>query len=134
MWGHAPISPRHQVNKTRNIFLCFLACSAVDVLNKNFYLAFDDQQTIERVYWTGQSFTFLCYVVFIWYVGAYLYTTFKDKWTLLLKLAALNWIAFAVSDFIDEITGSASDVVWFEYGAFIITIILTIREWKRHVT
>lgn len=116
---------------TKKIFLCFLACSAVDIFNKNFYLAFTDEEVVKKIYWSGQSFSFLCYVVFIWYVSTVLFKYFKDNWSLLLKLAALNWIAFAVSDFIEEITGGASDVYFFEYLAFAVTILLTVREWKR---
>lgn len=119
---------------SRRLFWCMIACFAVDVFNKNFYLSFSDPKTVERVYWTGQSFSFLCYVTFVWAAGAYLYSIVKDKWTLLLKLAALNYIVFAITDFIDEVTGQAGEVLWVEYGALVITIILTIRAWKKHMT
>lgn len=115
----------------KKIFFAFLICSAVDVFNKNFYLAFSDTETVKKIYWSGQSFSFLCYVVFIWYVSMTLHTILKDNWSLLLKLATLNWIAFAISDFIDEVTGHASDVYLLEYGAFAITIWLTITAWNR---
>jgi len=120
------------VTPSKKIFLAFIFCSAVDVFNKNFYLAFDGEETVSKIYWTGQSFTFLVYVSFIAYVSAYLHRTLKDNWSLLFKLASLNWIAFAIGDFIDEATGHAPDVYLFEYLAFGVAIALTIREWRRH--
>ncbi len=119
--------------KTRGLFIGCIVCVLVDVLNKNLYLTFEDAHTSEKVYWIGQSFTFLAYIVFIWYVAYNIYRIQKDKWSLALKLASLNWIAFAVNDLIDECLGKASEIIVIEYLAFIITIALTIREWKKHM-
>ena len=120
--------------KSRTIFFCFIACVLIDVLNKHLYLTFSDAHTSTKVYWTGQSISFLAYIVFIRLVAVKLYLTYKDRWTLLLKLAALNWIAFAVGDLADEVFGFYAHATFGEYIAFIITIGLTIREWKKHTT
>ena len=120
--------------RTKAIFVCFILVVLIDVLGKNLYLAFDDAHTSAKVYWIGQSVTFLAYIVFVWYVAYNIYRIQKDKWTLAFKLASLNWIAFAVNDLIDEVFGKASEVVIIEYVAFIITIALTIRQWKKHLT
>ena len=120
--------------KIKAVFICFILVVLIDVLNKNLYLAFEDAHTSTKAYWIGQSITFLAYIVFIWYVAYNIYRTTKDKWALAFKLASLNWIAFAVNDLIDEVFGKASEVVIIEYVAFIITIALTIRQWKKHLT
>ena len=119
--------------KTRDLFFGFIVCVLIDVLNKNLYLTFEDAHTSEKVYWIGQSVTFTAYIVFIWYVAYNIYRIQKDKWTLALKLASLNWIAFAVNDLVDESLGQYSETIILEYLAFIITIALTIREWKKHM-
>jgi len=120
--------------KTKAIFLCFILVVLFDVLNKNLYLAFEDAHTSTKAYWIGQSVTFLAYIVFIWYVAYNIYRIQKDKWTLAFKLASLNWIAFAVNDLVDECLGQQGETIVLEYVAFIITIALTIREWKKHTT
>lgn len=117
----------------KKIFIYFLVALSVDVINKNLYLAFSDAHTSEKVYWTGQSFTFLCYIVFIWIVSKKIYSLDQNKWTFFFKISALNWIAFAVNDLFDEVFGEASVFNLLEYVAFIITIGLTIREWKKYI-
>ncbi len=118
---------------TKRLFVYFLVVVLIDVLNKHLYLAFSDAHTLEKVYWTGQSVSFLAYIVFIWIVAKHIYSIQKDKWTLLLKLSALNWIAFGVNVLTDELMGEASQISILEYAAFIITIGLTIREWQKHI-
>jgi len=117
----------------KKILIYFLIAIGVDVVNKNLYHAFSDAHTLEKVYWIGQSFTFLCYIVFIWIVSKKIYSTDQNKWTFLFKISALNWIAFAVNDLVDEVLGEASEFYLFEYIAFIITIALTIKEWKKYI-
>lgn len=117
----------------KNLFIVFLIVIAFDVLNKNLYLAFADAHTSTKVYWLGQSMTFVGYIILVRLLAHKMYSISKDKWSLIFKLAALNWIAFGINDVFDEVFGSATETVVLEYFAFIITIPLTIIEWRKHI-
>lgn len=117
----------------RTLFIWFLVAILIDILNKNVYLAFLDAHTSNEVYWIGQSVSFLAYIIFIRMLASKLYSMDKNRWTFILKIAALNWIGFAVNDLFDELFGTYTDVVVLEYFAFIITIPLTILEWRKYI-
>lgn len=115
----------------KRLFICFLSVIAVDIANKNLYHLFTDQTLIERVYWTGQSVSFLCYCGFIYLLTSKINSLTKSGYAFLMKIASLNWIAFAVGDLIDELTQTYQKSSVIEYGFFLLTIPYTIYLWKR---
>lgn len=99
-------------------------------MNKNLYHLFEGEM-VERVYWTGQSVSFLGYCILVYLLARKINSLTGSGYAFLLMAASLNWIAFAVGDLIDEVTSTYAKSSIFEYVVFLITIPYTVYLWKR---
>lgn len=115
----------------KRLFWLAITCFAVDMANKNLYLLFGDEETIKRVYWTGQSLTFLCIYFYVYLQARKINQLTRSGYAFATMIAAMNWIAFAVGDLIDELTQTYQKSSIIEYGFFLLTIPYTIYLWKR---
>lgn len=114
----------------KQLFICFMGVVAVDIVNKNLHHCFAGDM-VNKVYWIGQSVTFLCYCVFAYLCAKKLNGLTRSGYAFLLMVTTMNWIAFAVGDLVDEITLTYTRSSIFEYGFFLLTIPYTIYLWKR---
>lgn len=114
----------------KRLFICFLAVVVVDIANKNLYHLFEGED-VERVYWIGQSVSFLGYCVMVYLLARKINALTSSGYAFLLMVGSMNWIAFAVGDLIDEVTMTYQKSSLLEYGFFLLTIPYTVYLWKR---
>lgn len=93
-----------------------------DVLNKSAWYAMEgfsySAQTVEKVYWMGQSATFAFYIFVIKIAADCEDMVQKKKVSFLMK----NWLGFALGDFIDECAGNLIPT-YIEFTAFFLFMV-----------
>lgn len=120
-------------SRKNNLLAGFAIVVIADIAGKNLHLLvthpiFLAIGELDYVYWCMESFSFLCYICFIFYCASTI--NFLVGFPAL-KIVTMNWIPLALQDFIDEATLHATEVNWIEYAALGVTILITILELKK---
>lgn len=116
-----------EVNKKSNLIYGFLACIFFDIASKNAWLLLDNYYLAnswklrDKIYFSMQSFSFLCYLSYIYLFAAYIQL-------IPLRIIASNWWFFGAQDFYEEMTGRATLVQYTEYIALPVAIIIVLCE------